>query len=512
VGRESPYSDALERFANQTIVTVGCGETCACLGDERNLREFLVADETTRRLREAGHAVISLLVNDSLDPLNERQLRVAVDKSEFLVEKWSGWCGYIDETQIEGVDKKDVKYRCRRCEKSGSVSLNEVKGKLNWKLDCAVRWVLLNIDAEPFNKSYLEPQSGSFVVAQEISKTYFGGHDVLPLRYGLVQIDKSVSYRLLPSLPEDVLCNMFTDRATAYLRITPDYVMNIASRSQVDCGLSYLECVKQLVPMWLLRQHSLTDRQRDLTARGIRFAEDFLDHQVALRLPSRASMQDIHPITLSEMHRLMVDVLRLREHHGDSYEEFCEPAKQLIESMGENKHEIMVRLRAILGQKTGTSSVTALVSHVVGLPAGAGIHAGAARGPCGRDTTLVGRTGSIERSKADGGQKETHGITVTRTYCINSIISIIKCGNRVSQPGHWQHGNSITRDGDGLLYGHHKHVRKAFLLRRHVGGVRPCVAFGILSEVEWPGRSDLQAVIRHRRNVHGLSEHPGSAG
>jgi hypothetical protein len=129
--------------------------------------------------------------------------------------------------------------------------------------------------------------------------------------------------------------------------------MNIASRSQVDCGLSYLECVKQLVPMWLLRQHSLTDRQRDLTARGIRFAEDFLDHQVALRLPSRASMQDIHLATLSEMHRLMVDVLRLRENHGDSYEEFCEPAKQLIASLGENKHEIMVRLRAILGQKQG---------------------------------------------------------------------------------------------------------------------------------------------------------------
>ena len=262
-------------------------------------------------------------------------------------------CGYIDETQIEGVDKKEVKYRCRRCEKSGSVSLNEVKGKLNWKLDCAVRWVLLNISAEPFNKSYLEPQSGSFVVAQEISKTYFGGHDVLPLRYGLVQIDKSVSYRLLPSLPGDVLRNMFTDHATADLRITPDYVMNIASRSQVDCGLSYLECVKQLVPMWLLRQHSLTDRQRDLTARGIRFAEDFLNHQVALRLPSRASMQDIHPDILSDMHRLMVDVLRLREHHGDSYAAFCEPAKQLMASLGENKHEIMVRLRAILGQKQG---------------------------------------------------------------------------------------------------------------------------------------------------------------
>ena len=441
VCREPPYSDALARFENQTLVTVGCGTTCAYLGDERNLREFLIADETARRLREAGHAVISLLVDDSLDPLDDRQLRVAVNKSEFLIEKWSGWCGkpiahipdpwdchpsfaahfeealmerlhglgcntnlvstsflyegglyapyvqqvlrrreeimdyiaarfsgyqperlfwllcpqcgYIDQTTVEGADASDIRYYCRRCEKSGSVPFNEVKGKLNWRLDCAVRWVILGIDAEPFSKAYLEPQSGSFVVAQGISKVFFGGHDVLPLRYGMVQMEPPLSYRLLPSLPADVLRSLFTERATADVTLAPQYVLSAASRFQIEYGLSYLDCVKQLVPMWLLKPQSLTDRERDLVAHGIRFAEDFLNQEIALQLPARQHLEETGPDTLRALHGFLADILRLRKSHGAAYEAFCEPAKQLVASLGEHKQEVMSRLRVIVGQKQG---------------------------------------------------------------------------------------------------------------------------------------------------------------
>jgi len=441
LGRESPYSDALARFENQALVTVACGTTCVNLGDERNLREFLVADEVARRLREAGHVVISLLVDDSLEPLGYRQLRIAADKDELFIGRWADWCGkpiacipdpwdchasyaahfeealldrlhslrchpnlvstaslyegglyapyvrqvlerydeimrflterfpgyqpetlfwvlcprcgYIDETQIERIDGKDVRYYCRRCEHSGSLPLDEVKGRLNWKLDCAARWVLLRIDAEPFNKAYLEPQCGSYFVAREAGKELFGGRDVLPLRYGLVKIERSVSYRLLPSLPADVLRSLFTERATADITVTSDCVLNAASRCQVEYGLSYLDCVKQLVPMWLLRPQSLTDRQRDLVGHGIRFAEDFLGQEVALQLPTRESLEGIRPDVLEAMHRVLVDIIELRESSAGSWEAFCERAKQLIAALGDSKHETMSSLRAILGQKQG---------------------------------------------------------------------------------------------------------------------------------------------------------------
>ena len=128
---------------------------------------------------------------------------------QFLTERFKGYhprklfwplcphCGCIEETKIGKIDKTDIHIYCHRCERSSSMRIDEAKGKLNWKLDCAARWVILNINTEPFSKAYLEPQSGSFVVAQEISKVFYGGQDIFPLHYGAVKIDKSVSYKLL---------------------------------------------------------------------------------------------------------------------------------------------------------------------------------------------------------------------------------------------------------------------------------------------------------------------------
>jgi ribosomal protein S27AE len=421
-------------------VKVGCGTTCGCLGDERNLREFLIADETARRLREAGHPVISLLVDDSLDPLDYRQLRIAANKDEAMIEKWVDWCGkpashvpdpwdchasysahfqealldrlhalgchpslvstaslyegglyapfvhevlsrydeimaflgerfcgyqpenlyrvlcpkcgYIDQTVIEAAGKTEVRYHCGRCEESASTPIDEVKGKLGWKLDCAARWVILGIHAEPFSKAYLDPRAGSFTIAQEISKRYFGGHDVFPLRYGSVRMDKSVSYRLLPSMPGDVLRGMYTERAASDIAVTEDFVLNWASRCKLEYGLSYLDCVKQLVPMWLLKPQALTDRQLDVVSRGIRFAEDFLDQEVALQLPTREYIEEIPPDVLAVMHDFMDDMLDLRE-RCHSYEAFGETAKQLVQALGDMKHEVTGHLRGILGQKQG---------------------------------------------------------------------------------------------------------------------------------------------------------------
>lgn len=87
------FSEILRRFEGQRVVTVATGSTCAYLGDERNLREFLVADEAVRRLREAGHLVHFLLFDDNLDPLNARQLRVAVNKDPEMIAKWLPECG-----------------------------------------------------------------------------------------------------------------------------------------------------------------------------------------------------------------------------------------------------------------------------------------------------------------------------------------------------------------------------------------------------------------------------------
>ena len=175
----------------------------------------------------------------------------------------------------------------------------------------------------------------------------------MPLRYGLVALNKTMSYKLLTTLPAGILRQVFLERATADVTVTPDYVMNAASRLEVDPGLSYLDCVKQLVPMWLLRPQSLTDQQRDIVARGIRFAEEFLGQRIALQLPTRERMECSSLETQRGVHGFLVDVLRLREEHGSSWEDFSERARQLITSLGEEKKQVVSCLRAMIGQKQG---------------------------------------------------------------------------------------------------------------------------------------------------------------
>ncbi|MDF2439996.1 MAG: lysyl-tRNA synthetase, class [Abditibacteriota bacterium] len=437
----NPYPELVKRFANQQVVTIATGATCAYLGDERNLREFLVADEVARWLRRAGHTVIFYLIDDSLDPLNFRQLRVAVNKDEKLIEQYKNWCGkpisqlpdpwgchesyaahfeeellnrlhrldchptlvttaklyergvytpyirlvltrydeifeflrtnfegykpekllwplcphclYIHETDIKKIDKGLVDIHCHSCEQHSSVTFEELQCKLNWKLDCAVRWAYFKIDAEPFSKSYLEPQTGSFAVAQALSREYFGGHKVLPIQYGLVNMEKKFSNTLLASLPGSVLRSLLVDRPATDFKLTRDLLVTAASRYTVMPGLSYLDFIKQLLPMWLLTPQSLTREQRDLLSHGIAFGRHFLDWEAHLPLPTRESIEVEQPAVLSLVHTLLGRVIRLRENSELTSEQFQQSLSGLIDCLGSHKGPTLHRLRILVGQEQG---------------------------------------------------------------------------------------------------------------------------------------------------------------
>ena len=72
---------------------VATGFTTALLGDERTLREFVIGDQAARTLRDQGVNAVLYLINDSYDPLNERQLRVGVEKDERRMAQFAAFCG-----------------------------------------------------------------------------------------------------------------------------------------------------------------------------------------------------------------------------------------------------------------------------------------------------------------------------------------------------------------------------------------------------------------------------------
>jgi hypothetical protein len=435
------YSQVTTTFAKQNIVTVACGTTCAYLGDERNLREFLVADETARRLRRAGHTVISLLIDDSMDPLTFRQLRVAVNKDPVLLERYQHWCGkpiallpcpwaccesyadhfeqallnrlhyldchltliqaaklyergvytpyiqqvlehsdeiiqflrerfrnyqpeklfwvlcplcgYIDETYITQVTNRTISCYCAHCDKAMHISFDDLRGKLNWKLDCAVRWAVFKIDAEAFSKSYLEPQTGSFSIAQALSQEFFGGRPVLPLHYGLVKMENKFSLKLLESLPRNTLRSMLVEHPAADMKLTRDLVVTAASRFEVLPELTYLDFVKQVLPIWLLTPHALTGEQRELVTHGIAFKKHFLNTETSLHLPRREHIQGEESEVLIAIHTLLRQIILLRETAKPSWEQFQQPAAHLINALGSRKAAALQRLRLIVGQEQG---------------------------------------------------------------------------------------------------------------------------------------------------------------
>lgn len=429
------------QFKDQYTVTVAAGTSCGSLGDERNLREFLVADEAVRALRAAGHLVHFYLFNDNLDPLEPAQLRVAVQKDAELQEKFKPYCGkpicsvpdpfgchrslsahfeaklmerlhgldcnptlinasdvyqshqydsfvekvlresgdilafcaekfpnyhidqlfyvvcpicgYADKTSLEVASADFIVSSCERCGHHAEIQHSHLRGKLNYKVDCAVRWNMFQIDIETFGKQYLEPKSGSFVVSKALSSRFFGGKIVVPIPYGQVKIHGDVGYRLLPSLPPESLRETLVERPHIDLALTRDRAVLAASKYEVEPGVSFLDAVKQLAPAWILTAGQLSARERELLARAMAFAEHILVRPLEVGLPGPDAFEGESEEILLSAQTLLRQVLLIRRTHGDNWEEFRPLVKQILTSLGARKHATLHRLRVILKQTHG---------------------------------------------------------------------------------------------------------------------------------------------------------------
>lgn len=448
----SHYHHIVEHFSAKPVVTIATGATCAFTGDERSMREHLVSDEAARHLRHAGHTVIHFFIDDNLDPLNFRQLRVAVNKDEALIQRFESWCGkpiaylpdpweccesyaahfeeqvlnrlhyvnchptlirisklyerglyrsmvrtalensgriraflqekfpdyipeklfwpicagcgYIDSTKVEKVEGEDVTVSCSRCQGNQVQPLDSIAGKLNWKLDCAARWRLFNIDAEAFSQPYLEPHVGSFHIAQALSAEFFGGHPVFPLTYGQVKMENKMGGKLLDALPPRLLRHAFVEQPSSDLNLTPEFLVTAASRHEVLPKFTYLDFIKQILPIWLLTPYALTREQRELVKHGISFGKEFLQLSVHPHLPQREHIDSASHEVLAGLQELLQKSVALREEHGEvpaasalgDSEVALELQKQLqgcIKEIGAHKKAILLRFRAIIGQEHG---------------------------------------------------------------------------------------------------------------------------------------------------------------
>ncbi|OGF23110.1 MAG: hypothetical protein A2V63_04040 [Candidatus Eisenbacteria bacterium RBG_19FT_COMBO_70_11] len=392
---------------------VATGFTTAFLGDERTLREFVAGDLVVRTMLKRGRVSVLYLINDTYDPLDERQLRVGVNKDPALIEKFKPFCGRpiseipdpygchdsyalhfteallgrlhsldihpvvldsyqayqsglyapfvaqtlegyaaiqerlaancqqytprnlfrvqcpecrcIDATDIRGVEAGWVAFHCERCGKDMRQVTGAVRGKLAWKLDCAARWNLYQIDTETFSKTHFA-DLGTLNISKFVSQEIFGGKIPAIVKYGDLRLSRELSGRLLEALPPRMLKALLTTRLRRDLDLTRDYVENFCRKYTIRPGVSYVDYVRQELPRKALALESELERPRqtssdghresaenELVAFGNRFSAFFYNKRYDVRFPVAEAFDGIEPATLTTARDAIRHALHLRD-------------------------------------------------------------------------------------------------------------------------------------------------------------------------------------------------------
>jgi lysyl-tRNA synthetase class 1 len=81
----------------------------------------------------------------------------------------------------------EVSFQCPACGHSATLSLENVRLKLSWRVDWAAKWYVLNVTCEPAGKDHAV-KGGSYDTGLEISKRVFGWPGPVPVPYEWVRI------------------------------------------------------------------------------------------------------------------------------------------------------------------------------------------------------------------------------------------------------------------------------------------------------------------------------------
>lgn len=305
-----------------------------------------------------------LYTNGAYLPYVDQILSRSAEINEFLKIQFPGYtmdrlyhplcrvCGRIDSTTLEEFGRETVRVACASCGLRESYDKVELRGKLSWKIDLALRWWVFNIDAEPFTKQYLEPNAGSFTIALSVARRFFGHVDVAAILVGMV-IQENTSYSpFLDSLPAQTVVKMFTDRWGSDLRLTDERLILEAGRCTVFEGESFLNVVKRHVPLWALNPLKQSPEIYDLLRKGQRFAVNYLneelgDESIQLARLAEADDSELEALILVLGHSLGVRTEAL------SYDEFDDLIRPMTQASGRAWSGATVVLRNVLRQTRG---------------------------------------------------------------------------------------------------------------------------------------------------------------
>src|SRR3989338_4811336 len=430
-----------EKRISSKIITVAAGTTSSGLGDERNLREFLLADNIVKYFREKGKNVFFYLFDDSFDPLTHSQLKVGVKKDRKLIKKfekyygtpvklipdpyechnnysihfqeeivtrlhnleifptlidvWSLYrhghynmakeivfnnyykihkvlnrhfpkytmkqifwplcpkCNKIDNTRVLKVEKGQVLARCDHCRKRIIASWKKIKGKFSWKIDNAIKWNLFKPDFEPYMDAYLDPVAGSYLIAKVLSEEFFGGYFPKAIKIGKTNINKDISFSLIPTCPRPVMDTLLLANRISDIVISEKRVIGAAKNTLIEGDLSYYDYVRIILPYDTVE--FATDRLNDkntisLINFGREFSKKFLNKNLQPQLPSVQKLKDIeHKLKKQHIIPLINWIIEYKVGHLNSgHEKFLKAFNKYLSNHKISRADLFPFIRQIL--------------------------------------------------------------------------------------------------------------------------------------------------------------------
>jgi hypothetical protein len=279
-------------------------------------------------------------------------------------------CKRLDQTRVIRVVAETVTFACDHCGTIMQDHIEEIHGKLAWKLDCAARWNLYNIHLETFSKNHLNPL-GSFAIARFLSEQFFGSRVPQPVHYGVVHMDKDMSMRLLEFMPPSFLKKYFTRHIPKDMTVNRDTVYNFCCQVQVRPDLSYVDYVKKDLAIQAISAQPeaiVTPphegpgiNSHDLLRYGNRFSLFYYGREFGVSLPVERSIRAADRSTARIAEQIITDCLFLRDHGGVSAPGSSRAAiAAYLQQRADISPAVYHYLREVFGQRQGPNIKTLL--------------------------------------------------------------------------------------------------------------------------------------------------------
>jgi hypothetical protein len=151
-------------------------------------------------------------------------------------------CGNIKDTRFEGFDGESIQGFCEKCGESFENGIHS--GKFTWKIECALRWYVNDVDFEPFMRNYLSKPSGSFLVTSDILDRFFEEEPPLALKFAYLPFNKNIPE---PSriLPEKLFRSLMTENIYED-NISEERLVKLASEYSYPSGIRFLDASRIL--------------------------------------------------------------------------------------------------------------------------------------------------------------------------------------------------------------------------------------------------------------------------